>query len=131
MAKKKARKKTPKAADRLRATWKEGLDALGSAEAEVRRLMSSLVGKKGTREVQKALRAVAARLAGERQRAEKELQKVARALQSRVEADRRALVRFVHKAIQGTLASLNIPSRSEIVALTRKVDELSRKVRRK
>jgi polyhydroxyalkanoate synthesis regulator phasin len=36
----------------------------------------------------------------------------------------------VENAVQATLARLNIPSRGEIQALTRKVDELSRKIDR-
>jgi polyhydroxyalkanoate synthesis regulator phasin len=51
-------------------------------------------------------------------------------LQVRAAAEGQAVTRVVENAVQATLARLNIPSRGEIQALTRKVDELSRKIDR-
>lgn len=47
---------------------------------------------------------------------------------SRVEKERKSLARKVEGAVKTTLASLNIPTRSEINLLTRRVEELSRKI---
>jgi len=46
----------------------------------------------------------------------------------RVEKERRSLGRNVESAVKTTLASLNIPTRSEINLLARRVEELSRKI---
>ena len=47
---------------------------------------------------------------------------------ARVEKERRSLGRKVEGAVKTTLASLNIPTRSEINLLTRRVEELSSKI---
>lgn len=49
-------------------------------------------------------------------------------LGERVEKERRSLGRKVESAVKTTLASLNIPTRSEINLLARRVEELSRKI---
>jgi polyhydroxyalkanoate synthesis regulator phasin len=46
----------------------------------------------------------------------------------RVEKERKSLGRKVENAVKTTLASLNIPTRSEINLLARRVEELSRKI---
>lgn len=46
----------------------------------------------------------------------------------RVEKERKSLGRKVEGAVKTTLASLNIPTRSEINLLARRVEELSRKI---
>jgi poly(hydroxyalkanoate) granule-associated protein len=49
-------------------------------------------------------------------------------LQQRLGRDKAGLGRRVDETVRGTLARLNIPSRREITELTRKVEELSRKI---
>jgi polyhydroxyalkanoate synthesis regulator phasin len=49
-------------------------------------------------------------------------------LGERVEKERKSLGRKVESAVKTTLASLNIPTRSEINLLARRVEELSRKI---
>jgi poly(hydroxyalkanoate) granule-associated protein len=49
-------------------------------------------------------------------------------LQQRLGRDKASLGRRVDETVRGTLARLNIPSRREITELTRKVEELSRKI---
>ena len=46
----------------------------------------------------------------------------------RMEKERKSLGRKVDSAVKTTLASLNIPTRSEINLLARRVEELSRKI---
>ena len=46
----------------------------------------------------------------------------------RVEKERKSIGRKVESAVKTTLASLNIPTRSEINLLARRVEELSRKI---
>lgn len=47
---------------------------------------------------------------------------------TRVEKERKSLGRKIEGAVKTTLASLNIPTRSEINLLARRVEELSRKI---
>jgi len=49
-------------------------------------------------------------------------------LQSRIEEEGRTAARAVDGTVRGALAALDIPSRTEIAALTRQVEELSRKL---
>ena len=49
-------------------------------------------------------------------------------LQQRLGRDTQSLGRRVDETVRGALARLNIPSRREIADLTRKVEELSRKI---
>ena len=50
------------------------------------------------------------------------------ALSVRMEKERKTLGRKVESGVKTTLASLNIPTRSEINLLARRVEELSRKI---
>ena len=49
-------------------------------------------------------------------------------LGTRVEKERKSLGKKVERGVKTTLASLNIPTRSEINLLARRVEELSRKI---
>lgn len=51
-------------------------------------------------------------------------------LQHRVERERKSVMHRIDGAVKSALASLNIPTRGEIQQLTRRVEELSRKVDR-
>ncbi len=113
--KKTARRVVPrgrKARNRLEKTWKETRAALSSAEGTVEERLKVWRGRLD-RERRKALKQVEGRLS---------------VLQTRARKERRALARMVDEAVQRTLAALNIPSRQEVHELTRRVEELSRKV---
>jgi phosphate uptake regulator len=49
-------------------------------------------------------------------------------LRARLERERRSLGRTLDAAVHGALARINVPSREEVAELTRKVDELSRRI---
>ena len=51
-------------------------------------------------------------------------------LQARARKERRVFTRAVENAVQRTLAALNIPSRHEVHELTRRIEELSRRIDR-
>jgi hypothetical protein len=51
-----------------------------------------------------------------------------RVLQARVLRERETVARAAEDAVQRALAALNIPSRQEVQELSRKVDELSRRI---
>jgi polyhydroxyalkanoate synthesis regulator phasin len=118
------------AGDRIKETWDSTLAALTAAEQEVERQIKALLkrNKIGTQDAATALKDLGARFDQERKKAARELEGRLGELQSRIETERRSLGRRMDEAVHGTLASLNIPSRKEIGELTRKVDELSRKI---
>jgi hypothetical protein len=115
-AKKKAARRVAaparKARSRLEKTWKETRAALSSAEGTVEKRVKVWRGRLD-REGRKALKQFEGRLS---------------VLQTRARRERRAIARMVDEAVQRTLAALNIPSRQEVHELTRRVEELSRKV---
>lgn len=115
------------AADVLRETWDTAVSSLSSAEAEIEKQVRALVNGKGS-DAADSLRQLGERLQKERHRVGRQIETRVAALQARVKKERRTLSRVVDDAVRGALAALNIPSRHEINGLTRKVDELSRKI---
>jgi polyhydroxyalkanoate synthesis regulator phasin len=126
----KRRARSGKAASALATTWKDTREALGSAEAAMQRRVRALVKKGGarTQRAGEALKAWRSRLERERRKAMKQLEAQLATLQSRTRRERKALGRMAEDAVQNALAALNIPSRHEIHELTRRVEELSRKI---
>jgi hypothetical protein len=132
-AKKKAvrRAATPaRAKSRLEKTWKETQAAISSAEGTVEKRVKDLVERTGvdTRQATRTLKAWGGRLDRERKKAVKQVEGRFSSLQVRARKERRALARMVDETVQRTLAALNIPSRQEVQELTRRVEDLSRKV---
>jgi polyhydroxyalkanoate synthesis regulator phasin len=117
---------------RLQKTWKDTQAALSSAEATVEKRVDALVRRSGvdTRQARKILAAWRHRLDRERKKAMKQVEGRLAGLQSRARKERRVLTRAVEDAVQRALAALNIPTRHEVHALTRRVTELSRKIDR-
>jgi polyhydroxyalkanoate synthesis regulator phasin len=125
-----ARRTADNAGRRLQATWDDTREAFGTAEAAVQKQLRSLMKRSGVDAKQ-----AAEMLAGWRTRLEKERRKAVKrveaqfvTLQSRARKERRAAGRMVDEAVQRALAALNIPSRHEVHELTRRVEDLSRKI---
>lgn len=119
-----------KTAKGLAITWQGTREAFGSAEHAVQRRVRSIV-KEGSARTQQAAEALTdwrSRLERERRKAIKQFQSQLAVLQSRARRERKVLARAVDETVQSTLAALNIPSRQEIQELTRRVEELSRKI---
>jgi poly(hydroxyalkanoate) granule-associated protein len=83
-----------------------------------------------TREAARMLKEWNRRLERELQRASRQIDSGVAEAQKVVKKEQRAFGRMVDEAVQRALASLNIPTRQEVQALTRKVHQLSRKVDR-
>jgi poly(hydroxyalkanoate) granule-associated protein len=94
--------------------------------------VKALVRRSGvdTRQARETLAAWRHRLDRERRKAQRQVEGRLAGLQTRARRERRALVHAVDDAVQRALAALNIPTRHEVRALTRRVAELSRKVDR-
>lgn len=131
--KKTARKTAPKpagTADVLRQRWQAALKSLAAAEAEVEAQWKQLVKKSGLsgKDAGKALAELRVRFDRERKRALAGLETGAQRLQERVKEEGAVLSGKANQAMRNALVAFNIPSREEVAALTRKVDELSRKI---
>ena len=115
---------------RIQRTWKDTRAALGSAEATVEKKVKALVERSGidTRQAADALKTWSHRIDRERKKALKQVEGRLSVLQTRARKERRALTRTVDEAVQRTLAALNIPSRQEVQELTRRVEQLSRRI---
>jgi len=124
--------KTPaqKARKALIRTWQDTREALGNAERTIGRRVRALVRRSSVRREQagELLQTWRGRIERERRKAAKQLDLGFATLQARARRERKALGRAVGNGVAGTLAAFNIPSRQEVHDLTRRVEELSRKV---
>lgn len=116
--------------ERLRETWTATRDALVSAERRMEKQASDLLkrNKVGTRDAALILEGLRTRAERERRKAVAGLEAGMQTLQARLQRERKAFGRTARDTVQSTLAALNIPSRSEIAELTRRVEKLSRRL---
>jgi hypothetical protein len=114
-----------KATGMLRETWEAARKSLSAAEAQVEKQVRSLIKRSDAAD---KLRELGTRFERERRRMTRELEGRLAGLQARVQKERKVLSRLVDDTVKSALSALNIPSRQEIHDLTRKVDELSRKI---
>jgi len=119
-------------ATRLQRTLKSTQAALSSAESNVQKRVRGLIKRTGvdTRKAAATLKEWNTRFDRERKKAVRRLEARISQVQEKAKKERRAITRRVDDAVQGALAALNIPSRHEVHELTRKVDELSRRIDR-
>jgi polyhydroxyalkanoate synthesis regulator phasin len=92
----------------MRETWGAAVSAVTAAEEEMARQLGQLLRRNK----------ITPRDAGA----------AVASLRTRLERERRNLGRTLDAAAHGALASINVPSRQEVAELTRKVDELSRRI---
>jgi hypothetical protein len=118
---------------RLRGAWADVVAAVTTAQANLESEVGKLLKRNriGTKDATTLLKDVRALADRERRKAAKELKLRARELQSRVAKERKVAARALDDAVRSGLAALNIPSRAEVAHLTRKVEELSRKIERR
>jgi polyhydroxyalkanoate synthesis regulator phasin len=129
-AAKAAPKKPATTAEALRQRWQAALRSLSAAEGEVEAQWRQLVKKSGLqgKDAGKALEELRVRFDRERKRALAGLETGAQRFQERVKEEGAVLSGKANQAMRNALVAFNIPSREEVAALTRKVDELSRKI---
>lgn len=103
---------------------------LRSVEASVEKRVRNLVRKNAVspKDARKALASLSQGAAKERRAALKRIDAGLKGLQNRARKEGKAAARVAEDTVRRTLAALNIPSRREIVELTRKVDDLSRRI---
>jgi len=116
--------------DRIRKTWEDAVAGVTDAEARVEKEIRGVLkrNKISTRNAATMLKDLRTLVGRERKKGMAELEARFTALQTRLRKERKTLARTVDEAVQGTLATFNIPSRQEVHELTRKVNDLSRKI---
>jgi poly(hydroxyalkanoate) granule-associated protein len=117
-------------ADPLKETWSAALGALQSAQDEAERQIRSVLKKNkiSAKDASGVVKELRKRLEKERAKAVKQLEGRVNTLQKTVTKEKKAMGRMVDRAVKNALATFNIPSRQEIAQLTRKVDQLSKKI---
>ena len=121
----------PKTAEqRIKKTWNDTVEALSTAEARVEKEIRGLLkrNKISTRDAATAIKDVRALIGRERKKGVKELESRFASLQVRVRKEGKSASKRIDDAVLAALATFNIPSRHEVQELTRKVNELSRKI---
>ena len=96
------------------------------AEAKVKALIES--GKPAFERAQAMVNETGKNLSKQSKAIRKDLAHRVEVIGTRVEKERKSLGRSLEGAVKTTLASLNIPTRSEINLLAKRVEELSRKI---
>lgn len=96
------------------------------AEARVKALIES--GKPAFERAQAMVSETGKNLSKQSKAIRKDLAHRVEVIGTRVEKERKSLGRSLEGAVKTTLASLNIPTRSEINLLAKRVEELSRKI---
>ena len=120
------------AAALFRDRWQAAVAALSAAETQVGKQVQTLMKEKHLtgKDASAALRDLRKRLEKERKKAAKGAGARLDVIQTRVLKEGQALGRSADAAVQRALGALNIPSKKEIGRLTRKVEDLSRKLDR-
>ncbi len=118
------------ATDTLRTAWEQTQHAVGRAQVEAEKQVKLVLkrNKIGGRHADEVLKDLAKRFQKERKKAQHGLETQLHTLAGRVHKERRAAGKRLGDAVEQTLAGLNIPSRREVADLTKKVEELSRKI---
>lgn len=116
--------------DMLRETWGAAVTALTAAEEEMARQLRLLLRRNRITpaDAATALAGLRARFARDRDRARRRIDSGASDIAALLDQERKAVARALDSAVHGALASFDIPSRQEVAQLTRKVEELSRRI---
>jgi hypothetical protein len=126
---KKASTKARSTADVLKEKWEAAVAALTAAEAQVEQQVRQFVAKnKVGQDATRTFNDLRQKVERERKKAARELEGRLKGFQGRLKVERKNLGRRVDDAVHRALVAFNIPSRQEVAELTRKVDELSRKI---
>lgn len=113
----------------IKQKWDSTVKSLADAQSQMEKKIQKLIHSNQIgSDAAKALKDFRTRAEREGRKAIKGVESRVAALQARVEKERRNLSRLVDDGVHAALVALNIPSRQEVHELTRKVDELSRKI---
>jgi polyhydroxyalkanoate synthesis regulator phasin len=118
------------AEQRIKKTWNDTVQALSTAEARVEKEIRGLLKRNqiSTRSAASAIRDVRALIGRERKKGMKQLEARFASLSARVRKESKSASKRVDDAVLTALATFNIPSRKEVHELTRKVNDLSKRI---
>jgi len=123
----------PKSAgERLRQTWNSTIEAITAAESDLEKQVKTVLhrNKISTKDASAMFKDLSALVGRERKKALHDLETRLGAIQAKAVKQRKAVGAVVDDALQNALARFNLPTREEVRELTRKVDDLSRKIDR-
>jgi poly(hydroxyalkanoate) granule-associated protein len=113
----------------IKEKWETTVKSIASAQSQMEKQIQRLVRRnKLGGDAAKLLKDIRERAEREGRKAAKSVESRLSALQERVDKERKNLGRLIDDGVHATLVALNIPSRQEVAELTRKVDQLSRKI---
>lgn len=120
------------AKEMLKHTWDTTLANLSGAQADLEKQVKSLLRRNriDASDASALMQSLNAAFVRERKQAVKALDGRVKTLQTRIAKERKVVGKRIDGAVQSALGSLNIPSRTEVATLTRKVDALSAKIDR-
>jgi polyhydroxyalkanoate synthesis regulator phasin len=134
-SKKKTAKNAPRRAPKGRTEafsdrWHATVEALSRAECEIQKQLGALLSRKklGAKDVSDTLKQVGAGLERQRKQALADFEAGVKKLRKQVAKEQSAVQKTVDDAVQRTLSKFNIPSRTEVAELTRKVNRLSKQI---
>ena len=115
---------------RVARTWNEAREVLGAGQATVEKQVRGWMRRTGleAEQANQRLTAVRHQLELRRRKAMKQIEGRLLGIQARAKKERRAMMRRMDDAVRAALAALNLPSRQEVQELTRRVEELSKKI---
>ena len=125
-----ATSKPKKTGDPLHDAWAAAMDALRSAQQEAEQQLRGTLKRNriSAKEATDVIKNVRKRFEKERRKAVKEFEAGLSSFQLRLTKERKAVTKLANDAVRRALATLNIPSRREVAELTRKVEQLSKKI---
>ncbi len=120
------------AAERLRQTWNTTVEAITTAESDLEKQVKAVLhrNKISTEDASAMFKDLSALVGRERKKALHDLETRLGAIQRKAVKQRKVVGAAVDDALQSALARFNLPTRHEVRELTRKVDDLSKKIDR-
>ncbi len=115
---------------RVARTWGDARDVLGAGQATVEKQVRGWMRRTGldAEKASRRLTSVRHQLELQRRKAMKQIEGRLLVIQARAKKERRAMMRRMDDAVRAALAALNLPSRQEVHELTRRVEDLSKKI---
>lgn len=118
------------AGDMMRETWSAAVTALTSAEEQMAHQLRLMLRRNHITPAAAAtaLSDLRERFTRERTRARRRIDEGVGDIAARLDQERKVVSRALDSAVHGALASFDIPTRREVAQLTKKVEELTRRV---
>lgn len=121
------RSASPRPSGRV-AAWEGARRAIEDAEQAVEKEVRRISASPRAQQARKTLASLQSQIDSQGRKALRHIQDRLATLQVRARRERRVIARGVDKAVRKALIAIDIPSREEVQALTRRLDELARRI---